>query len=151
LPTVEQIVEAFVSPLLMMEVLPVVPLLGRVFSNPSHFLERVYKKHLIEVVKRFSDAIAVALPALPSEDRFWRLQFMAGSMSHLLALSGVLPIMSGRPLDRSAVMERLVTFLAAGLRAPATLSALDVAHPPIQNPAQNPARNPARNNVEKEK
>jgi hypothetical protein len=43
---------------------------------------------------------------------------MAGSMSHVLALSGVFPLMSGQPFDRAAVMGRLVTFLAAGLRAP---------------------------------
>jgi AcrR family transcriptional regulator len=119
-PSVEQIVDAFLSPLLMMEVLSAVPIVGRVFSNPSLFVERVYKKHLIGVVKRFSEAIAAALPELSPEERFWRLQFMAGSMSHMLALSGVLPLMSGQPFDRTAVMARLVTFLAAGLRASAT-------------------------------
>jgi len=125
-PSVEQIVDAFLSPLLMMEVLSGVPLLGRVFSNPSMFVERVYKKHLLEVVRRFSDAVGAALPELPPEERFWRLQFMAGSMSHILALSGVLPMMSGQPFDRTAVMARLVTFLAAGLRAPAAAPATSV-------------------------
>ena len=119
-PSVEQIVEAFLAPLLMMEVLTVVPLLGRVFSNPSSFFERVYQKHLLEVVKRFSEAMGRALPELPPEERFWRLQFTAGSMSHILALSGVLPLMSGQPIDRTALMARLIKFLAAGLRAPAT-------------------------------
>jgi AcrR family transcriptional regulator len=118
-PRVEQIVEAFLSPMLMLEVLPAIPLIGRVLSNPSQFVERVYKKHLIDVVKRFSESIGAALPDLPPEERFWRLQFMAGSMSHVLALSGVLPLMSGQPLDRNALMARLITFLAAGLRAPA--------------------------------
>ena len=115
---VQQVVEAFLAPVLMMEVLPAVPLIGRVFSNPNHFVERVYKKHLVDVVKRFSDAIGAALPHLPPEERFWRLQFMAGSMSHILALSGVFPLMCGQPFDRAAVMARLVAFLAAGLRAP---------------------------------
>src|ERR1700681_3979227 len=118
-PTVEQVVDAFLAPLLMMDVLPAVPLIGRVFSNPSLFVERVYKKHLLHVVKRFSEAIGAALPQLSAEERFWRLQFMAGSMSHVLALSGVFPLMSGQPFDRAAVMGRLATFLAAGLRAPA--------------------------------
>jgi AcrR family transcriptional regulator len=117
-PSVQQVVEAFLAPVLMMDVLPAVPLIGRVFSNPNHFVERVYKKHLVDVVKRFSDAIGAALPHLPPEERFWRLQFMAGSMSHILALSGVFPLMCGQPFDRAAVMARLVAFLAAGLRAP---------------------------------
>ena len=120
-PSLEKIVKAFLLPLLMMEALPAGPLIGRVFSNPSLFVERVYKKHLIHVAERFSDAIGAALPDLPAEERFWRIQFMAGSMSHILALSGVLPLMSGQPLDRNAVMGRLVNFVTAGLRAPAAV------------------------------
>src|SRR5277367_4422518 len=42
-PSVEQIVNAFLSPLLMMEVLTAGPFVGRVFSNPGLFVERVYK------------------------------------------------------------------------------------------------------------
>ncbi|MSV35798.1 MAG: TetR/AcrR family transcriptional regulator [Bryobacterales bacterium] len=118
MPTVEQVVEAFISPLFVMDVLPAVPLIGRVMSNPSQFFERVYKKHLIQVVQRFSAAIGAALPELPREERFWRLQFMAGSMTHVLALSSVLPLMSGQPVDRAALLRRLVAFLSAGLRGP---------------------------------
>ena len=117
-PTVEQVVEAFVSPLFVMDVLPAVPLIGRVLSNPSQFFERVYKKHLVQVVQRFSAAIAAALPGLPREECFWRLHFMAGSMTHVLALSSVLPLMSGQPVQRGAVLRQLVAFLSAGLRAP---------------------------------
>ncbi len=117
-PSVEKIVEAYLLPLLMVEVKTAAPMLGRVLSNPDQFVERVYKRHLSPVVERFSEAIGQALPNLPAEERFWRLQFMAGSMTHLLALSGVLPLMSGQPFDRTAVMARLVPFLAAGLRAP---------------------------------
>jgi hypothetical protein len=39
-------------------------------------------------------------------------------MTHVLALSSVLPLMSGQPIDRQALMRRLVNFIAAGLRAP---------------------------------
>jgi len=117
-PSVEKIVEAYLLPLLTVEVKAAAPMLGRVLSNPDQFVERVYKKHLFPVVERFSEAIGRALPNLPAEERFWRLQFMAGSMTHLLALSSVLPLMSGQPFDRTAVMARLVPFLAAGLRAP---------------------------------
>lgn len=118
-PSVEQIVEAFLAPMLMLEVLPAIPLIGRVLSNPSQFVGRVYKRHFMHIVQHFSEALGAALPDLSAEDRFWRLQFMAGSMSHVLALSGVLPLLSGQPFDRQRVMSRLVVFLAAGLRAPA--------------------------------
>jgi AcrR family transcriptional regulator len=117
-PGVEQVVEAFLAPLLMLEVLPAVPLIGRVLSNPSQFVERVYKKHLQHVAERFSQAIREAIPELSQEDAFWRLHFMAGCMTHVLALSSVLPMMSGQAVDRHALMRRLVNFIAAGLRAP---------------------------------
>lgn len=116
-PSVEKIVEAFLLPLMVVEVRAAAPMLGRVLSNPDQFVERVYKRHLLPVVERFSQAIGQALPNLPPDERFWRLQFMAGSMTHVLALSGVLPLMSGQPVDRDVLMQRLVTFLAAGLRA----------------------------------
>jgi AcrR family transcriptional regulator len=117
-PSVEQVVAAFVSPLFEIDILPAVPLMGRVLSNPNQFVERVYKKHLLQVVRRFSAAIGAALPQLPQEERFWKLQFMAGSVTHVLALSGVLPIMSGQPLNRNALLSRLIVFLAAGLGEP---------------------------------
>lgn len=121
-PTLEQILHAFLSPILEQETWPAVPLIGRVLSNPNQFLERVFKKHLAAVAKRFGGAIAQALPGLPTEEVVWRLHFMAGSMSHILVFSQVLPAMSGglcSPKDRKALMARLVTFLAAGFRAPA--------------------------------
>jgi AcrR family transcriptional regulator len=122
-PTLEQILQAFLAPVLEQEIWPAVPLIGRVLSNPDQFLERVFKRHLAGVVKRFGDAIAQALPGLPQEEVAWRLHFMAGSMSHVLVRSQVLPAMSGglcHPHDRKALMARLVTFLSAGFRAPAT-------------------------------
>ena len=120
-PSVEQIAEAFLTPLLMQDVSAAVPLVGRVLSNPNLFVERVYKKHLLQVVERFSAAIGKALPELPPEERFWRLHFMAGSMSHVSVLANVLPLMSGQPLDRATLIRRLVNFIAAGLRAPAAV------------------------------
>ena len=117
-PSVEQVVEAFLAPLLMPEVLPAVPLIGRVLSNPDQFFERVFKKHLQHVAERFSQAIREALPELSPDEAFWRLFFMAGCMTQVLTLSSVLPLLSGQPVDRDALTRRLVNFIVAGLRAP---------------------------------
>ncbi len=122
-PALEQIRQAFLAPILEQETWPAVPLIGRVLSNPDQFLERVFKKHLAAVAQRFQDAIAQVLPGLSPEEIVWRLHFMAGSMSHILVFSQVLPVMSGglcHPQDRKALMARLVTFLAGGFRAPAS-------------------------------
>src|SRR5712692_10160930 len=45
-PSVEEILRAFLSPLLDLELDCVRPLMGRILSNPTQFVERVYKKHL---------------------------------------------------------------------------------------------------------
>lgn len=125
-PTVEQIVDAFLAPMLFLEVRVAFPLIGRVLSNPNQFLDRVYKKHLLPVVEKFSNAIGKALPELPPSERFWRLHFMAGAMTHVLALSEVLPVMSGSTgeLDKEALVKRLAVFLVAGLCAPESRESL---------------------------
>jgi len=123
-PTLEQIVQAFLAPILDYDLAPALPLIGRVLSNPGLFLDRLYVGRLSDTVARFSDEIGKILPELSEEDRFWRLHFMAGAMSHILTLSSVLPKMRGssEPLDRDAVMARMVEFLTAGFRAAASLS-----------------------------
>lgn len=120
-PSVEQIAEAFLAPLMEADIPNVAPLVGRVFSNPAQFAVRVFQKELVPVVQRFDQAIAAAVPGLTPEERFWRLQFMAGMMTHMLAMWDVLPKMTTLPLepvDRADVVRRMVQFLAAGLRAP---------------------------------
>jgi len=121
-PTLEQIIEAFISPLLEAPALHSIHLIGRVFASPDQFVERVFQKHIAPVARRFGETLAVLAPHLPPEERYWRLQFMAGSMTHILALWGVLPMMSSGlyPVDQNTLIPRLVTFLAAGFRAPAT-------------------------------
>jgi hypothetical protein len=124
-PTVEQIVEAFLAPILDHRQIPaLVPLLGRILSTPDMFLDRVFKKHLTGISQRFSEAFAKALPDLPAEERFWRMNFMAGAMTHVLLWSRLLPAMTGGvcdPSDRKAVVARAVAFLSAGFRAPVAL------------------------------
>jgi AcrR family transcriptional regulator len=119
--SVEQIVEAFLAPVMEADFPTVMPLIGRVFSNPAQFAVRVFQKDLAPVVRRFDQAISLAVPGLTPEERFWRLHFMAGAMTHMLAMWDVLPIMTSlpiQPVDRAAVVRRMVQFLAAGLRAP---------------------------------
>jgi AcrR family transcriptional regulator len=122
-PSLEEIIEAFVSPVLEADVLHGVPMIGRVLSDPAQFAVRIFQKHLAPVARRFEEALAVAMPGIPTEERFWRLHFMAGVMTHLLTLWDVLPLMTPlriEPIDRHAVVARMVPFLAAGFRAPVT-------------------------------
>ena len=120
-PTLEQILRAFLTAPLELKTDAVVPLLGRIMSDPHQFVEKVYKKHLQAVAERFRREIARALPDLPPAEHQWRLYFAAGVMTHLLSWSKMLPEISGGlcdTSDRTALLERVIAFLAAGFRAP---------------------------------
>ncbi len=126
-PALEDVLTAFFAPVLEPEIERVVPLLGRIMSEPNQFVERVYNKHLQPVARRFNEELAKILPDLSPAERQWRLSFAVGVMTHLLSWSQVLPAISGGlcdTSDRSAVVQRAVAFLAAGFRSPAPQSAL---------------------------
>jgi AcrR family transcriptional regulator len=120
-PSVEQIVEAFLAPLLERQIPTLVALMGRILSTPDQFLDRVFKRHLRAVSLRFGEALGAALPQLTTEERMWRIHFMAGVMTHIMLWSQVLPAMTGGicdASDRQAVVARAMNFLSAGFRAP---------------------------------
>jgi AcrR family transcriptional regulator len=116
--TLEQVLTAFLAPVLELPV-ESVPLMGRMMSEPDMFMERVYRKHLQPLARRFQDQLAKILPDLPAPERLWRLSFTAGVMTHVLTWSSVLPEMSGgmcNIADRQALLDRILAFAAAGFR-----------------------------------
>jgi len=124
-PAVEQILTAFLSPLLDMEMECVRPLMGRILSNPGQFVERVYKRHLSGVGQRFRAALGRALPGLPEDELWWRLHFSIGALTHVLSWGQILPVMTDGMCDindRHALIERSVRFMAGGFRAAASPS-----------------------------
>lgn len=126
--TVEAILEAFLLPVLEAgeEFDRFRPLLGRMYSAPDEFIQRVFRKHLADIAQRFQAAMEKALPGLPAADRIWRLHFTVGTMAHVMSWFHIIPVMSGGlcdASDTSALKQRMVAFLAAGMRAPATATA----------------------------
>jgi AcrR family transcriptional regulator len=117
--TLEQILTAFLAPVLELPV-ESVPLMGRMMSEPDLFMERIYRKHLQPLARRFHEKLTHVLPDLPAPERLWRLYFTAGVMTHVLTWSSVLPEMSGGMChigDRQALLDRVISFVAAGFRA----------------------------------
>lgn len=119
-PTLEQIIEAFLAPITDRDMAPAMPLMARVLSNPQQFLDRVYRRHLMPILHRFAEELHKVLPELSHEECIWRIHFMAGGMSHVIALTQVLPLAGVDPSDRSKLVTRMVPFFAAAFRAPAT-------------------------------
>jgi AcrR family transcriptional regulator len=119
---VETILEAFLRPVFEKQIHAMVPLMGRVLSNPDMFVDRLFKVHLAPVSQRFMAAFAAALPGLETAEIAWRMHFSVGVMTHSLVWGNVFPrITNGLCTidDREALLQRTVQFLAAGFRTPA--------------------------------
>lgn len=119
-PTIEQIVEAFIAPILQVDFEPMAPLMARVLASPE-IMKRVFKHHMDTLSRRFAEAAAVALPDLSPAERMWRLHFTAGAMAHTVTRAPLLRDLFGGVLDlndRKLLIARLVRFAAAGFRAP---------------------------------
>jgi AcrR family transcriptional regulator len=121
--TLEQILEAFLRPVLEIRLDPLIPLMGRVHSNPELFVDRIFTRHMSPVALRFSQALTRALPHLALQDVAWRLHFSVGVLTHTLLWGNVFPRLTNGLCsidDREALLSRTIQFLAAGFRAPAS-------------------------------
>jgi len=122
-PTLEQILTAFMAPVMQVKTDAMVPLIGRILSNPDLFVDRVFRKHLAPVSQRFSEALFKALPDLPPSELLWRLHFSVAVMTHTMLWGKVYPKITNGICDitdRDALVDRAVRFVAAGFRAPAS-------------------------------
>ncbi len=118
---------------------PVVLSLGRDSRSSSYHrfhiltyaLQRPYVTKMIrdendDVARRFIDALARALPGVQRPALWWRFDFIIGSVVHILLdvdRDGRLRDLSGgacETSDPAQVLEQLVDFATAGLKAPAS-------------------------------
>jgi AcrR family transcriptional regulator len=119
-PTIEQLIEAFIGPVLEQDFEPMAPLMARVLASPE-IMKRVFKQHMDTLSRRFAECVAKAMPELSPAEVMWRLHFTAGAMAHTVTRAPVLRDLFGGVLDfkdRKLLIARLVRFAAAGFRAP---------------------------------
>jgi AcrR family transcriptional regulator len=83
-------------------------------------MPRIVEKHFQATGLRFVAALRRALPALPEEELLWRVHFMVGAMAHAMCRPPIFPQVAKDAANIEPRMKRLVTFLSAGFRAPAT-------------------------------
>lgn len=124
---VEDVLRAFVEPVLKMPDDP--PdnrrsfgrLLGRIYTEPGGVFGRILKVQFGAIKDRFRNALERALPGLPQLELYWRIHFLIGTLAHTVAGVEHLEGIFGGVCDASdtdAVLERLLTFVAAGFQAP---------------------------------
>lgn len=131
--SVEAILEAFIGPTLKPPTdsdpgeVRFIRLLGRTQAGASKPLREFVYSLYAEALAQFEVALAGVLPHLPRTELAWRIHFLMGATSYAMAGSAALKLLSDRALpeadDPTVLRQRLVTFLAAGLRAPLPVTA----------------------------
>ncbi len=96
-------------------------LLGLAYTQSQGHLRKFLEQEFSTEFRLVMRLVREATPELTSIERFWRIQFMLGAMaftmSSIEALSSILENELGVDSQTRDVVNRLVPFLAAGLRA----------------------------------
>ncbi len=95
-------------------------LIGRSFTEPALFMEKVHKKLFRELPEIFMIELRKAFPDSSEEDLFWNLHFVVAAMLGTLAQHRRLGLFSGGVCDErdiKGMIHRLVTFAAGGFCA----------------------------------
>lgn len=120
------IVRAFIEPVLRIARDPelggplFVRLFGQSYTDTSTRFEKFFNGQYRDVLARFSAALGRTLPALGSEDLYWRLHFMIGATAYTIADTQLLRLIAGssHTADVEHTLARLEPFLIAGFEAP---------------------------------
>ena len=124
-PSLEGVIRAFVEPVVMLRKDPtcadVGRLFGRTYAEPSGTARRAFFDLMREIGRPFTEAFRRALGDMPQVELLWRIHFSVGVVAHTLAGTDHLATISGGrcdPSDAEGTIERMVAFIAAGMRAP---------------------------------
>jgi AcrR family transcriptional regulator len=94
-------------------------LMGRMFGQQGCELPPVVENLFMNMVGRFHKAFSKSLPGLSSEEIWWRMHLMSGSMIHTMAHSETVQRLSGGESGNPTVeqtLSRFIRFTAAGMR-----------------------------------
>jgi|YelNatPaOPRAMG01_1025707.scaffolds.fasta_scaffold83152_2 AcrR family transcriptional regulator len=131
-PPLEAVVRAFASPLIYLKKDAVggrtaCQLVGRMYVEPTDVVRRIASAQMKGVAKRFLSTFSRILPHLPQTELMWRLNFCVGVLAHTLAGTFVVRTLSEGacdPANPEETLERVVSFLSAGMRAPVLRAAV---------------------------
>ena len=125
-PPARDVLQAFIAPVLhFRETEPgaaaFIALVGRTMSEPDDRLREILMGHFRPNFFFCFEVLAEALPHVPRDVLFWRLQFSIGAMSHTLFLldhSKVLPEGMVPEFDAATITDLIVSFVTAGMETP---------------------------------
>jgi len=126
LPEAEALLRAFIEPTMEFRnsspgARDFISLIGRSLSEPDETVRNCFMDLSQPILQVLFEALRQALPQLSPTILMTRLQFIMGTMSHVMCMSSPsvfnnpeLP----QPLDDTALVEQLIKYVLAGLEAP---------------------------------
>jgi AcrR family transcriptional regulator len=96
-----------------------VRVLARAYAEKNDGLRNFLSENYGQVLRAFAQAIAQCLPDLSKEELYWRMDFMAGSLTYAMADFGLIKRQSGvsEKIHCEKAAQQLIKFAQAGLKA----------------------------------
>ena len=98
-----------------------ISLIGRAFSDPRDTVRELFLNMVESVFQLLFELLCDALPSLPKNIVYLRLNFMLGAMAHSMNMSQMcqlIPDGLNLKVDSSTLVEQFIMFTATGLEAP---------------------------------
>jgi hypothetical protein len=118
-------------------------LIGRTLTEPGEFIRALLSEEFAAVLERYKQALFRALPDVPKEEIIWRFHFMLGATSYAIAGIDTLRLVADvnsdqadADIDLDLLLQRLMSFLLGGLRAPLPPTAAASSQPPTEDRAR---------------
>ncbi len=124
-PDIKSVLFAFIEPtLLFRESVPggrnFVTFIGRSFTDPDDTVRRVFLRFIKPIFDLLFKTVCEALPDLPEEVVFWRLQFTLGSLFHSMHICGNIdmePLKMNTDLNSKTLIDLIIPYVTAGMKA----------------------------------
>jgi AcrR family transcriptional regulator len=111
---------------------------ARLYSDPPELVSSLKRELFGELVERYLDALACALPSKSREELALSWQFTVGVMVHVMSghLEGAPELAAGPAAPpQAAVLRAMVAYAAAGLRAVVVPAREATLHVPVGDPS----------------
>ena len=124
-PNAAAVLLAFIEPtLLLPDSAPgarnFITLIGRALADTDETARNIFILNMKPIVKIFYNSLLEALPEIPKDVIYWRLNFVIGSLSHTMRAIGRCPVPMDEAVahDARSLVKLLMPFVTAGMEAP---------------------------------
>jgi hypothetical protein len=124
-PGVAEVLLAFIEPtMLLPESAPgarnFITLIGRAMADPDETARKIFLRNMKPIIDLLYDCLAEALPEIPKDTLYWRLNFVIGALSHTMRSVDKCPVpMAGAVAHHPrALIKLLMPFVTAGMEVP---------------------------------